>query len=485
MCRPVEANGGREGTHAFGVLCVCLLVPLEAGAAGLSSPSSALRYTNVTSLTLEYDVGEDAGDVARAELWVTEDGGASWRLERLDDDLRSPVRFKAERDGQYGFYVVLTDRAGNRSLPRGEPSGGRTPSQLTLVVDTRAPKVEILGPRGGPFGRARGVRVAWRASDEYLAASPVTIDYTTDDGRTWEQVASGLDAAGSHVWRPPPGGAAPRSSPEDRQRGVRRYRFRVTAIDRAGNVKSVAAIDDVLLDDEPPVVRAADPPSQSRAAPVRAREGEVQVAYEASDRGASGLESVRLYVTSDGGRTWHEAVVDEDSESPLVWTPERPGKYGFYLVGTDRAGNVGRIPSRGTKPQLLREVGAVGLVVRLGTFNPGGCYRGGGSYEIRWRASGQGLGATPVRIEYSLDGGGSWTEISRDRPASGVHAWKLPRADTERAMVRVRAAGPAGVSGEAVSKRPFVIDSTPPRASLRFDPGAQEVAAGLAWSPVT
>jgi hypothetical protein len=97
-------------------------------------------------------------------------------------------------------------------------------------------------------------------------------------------------------------------------------------------------------------------------------------------------------------------------------------------------------------------------------------------------ASGEGLAERSVAIECSLDGGGSWTEIARDRPSSGRCAWDLPRADTERALVRVRATTAQGVSGAAKSKRPFVIDSTPPRAVVRVDPAAQENLAPVASS---
>ena len=305
----------RTGPMVAG-LRVLLLVFVAASA--LMRSSLAADHTNLRRFNVDYPVPDDVKDVARVELWITEDGGAKWRRYGFDEDAVSPIGFKAERDGQYGFYVVLEDHVGNRSEG---PDEGDTP-QLTVIVDTRPPKVEVLSPRGGPFGRSRGVRIAWRVSDEYLADAPVAIDYTTDDGRSWAGVAAGLDAAGTHVWRPT--GRIPK--------GVRRYRFRVTARDRAGNVRSVASADDVILDDEPPVVRPTGPKETGG--------GEVAVKYVAEDKGASGIESVRLYVTLDGGRTWTEAALDDDGKSPLAWTPARPGEHGLYLVGTDRAGTL-------------------------------------------------------------------------------------------------------------------------------------------------
>ncbi|MHC4248947.1 MAG: tetratricopeptide repeat protein, partial [Planctomycetota bacterium] len=64
--------------------------------------------------------------------------------------------------------------------------------------------------------------------------------------------------------------------------------------------------------------------------------------------------------------------------------------------------------------------------------------------------------------------------------SSGEFRWTVPKVDAERALVRATARAPSGEAGSDVSRRPFVIDSTPPRAVVAFDASAQDVPVPLA-----
>ena len=422
-----------------------------------------VRYARKRSFNVGY--GEQK-DVGRAQLWITENGGAEWRAHGYYARGRSLVRVQAEKDGTYGFCVVLEDRAGNKTP---EPEPGTSP-QITIVVDTRPPELEILSPRGGFFGPERGVKLEWRLFDEYPADDCVSIEISSDGGKSWSPVATGRPAVGAYGWVPP-------APPGERARSVR---FRLAALDRAGNEARVES-GDVVLDERPPVVSAAGPPGKAG--------GEVTVAYKAEDGEGAGLESVRLYVSKDAGATWSEGALDDDGASPLVWRPDESGEYGLYLAGIDRAGNSAPAPAAGADPQLVVAV-RVGPKVRLLTFDTVGFHRGGSSEPLRWEAEGGGVAEKSVTLEYSLDGGGSWNQIATGQPSSGEFAWRLPRADTEKALVRVTVRGvtvrgvtagnEAGDVARAISGRPFTIDSTPPRAVVRFDPSAQAEPAPLA-----
>ncbi len=444
------------------LVAVPATVTAAAPAAGESpaEQDTAAVYTNRVRFNVGYEAPKD---VARVRLWITTDGGAAWKPYGYDGDCASPAGVKVDADGTYGFYVSLEDAAGHA---KSAPADGARP-ELVVVVDTAPPEVELLGPRGGFFGsagassRRRPVRVEWRAWDEYASGKCVAVEVSTDGGKTWTAAAIDLPATGAWDWRPA------KDSTE-----VRTVRFRVSARDRAGNSASAESKMDVRLDDEPPVVRATG------CSP--GRPAGVAVAWETLDPGGAGVESVRLYFSTDGGDTWTEDAFDGDGESPIEWTPERSATCGIYLAGTDRAGNAAPGPVPGAAPQLAAVQVRVGPGVALVSPSGPGPYKGGDAISVRWEATGTDLPEESVSVEFSLDGGATWKPVAADQPPAGAFEWTLPKTDTEQALVRVTACNARGDVGCAISARPFAIDSTPPEAVVGFDPDAQVEAEPLA-----
>ncbi len=451
---------GRAYWTSIAAVTLAAVASCSAARAGEPPPSEEqVRYSGKRSFKVGY--GEQK-DVGRARLWASESGGAEWRPHGYYARGRSVVQVDTERDGSYGFYVVLEDLAGNKSP---EPEPGTSP-QVTIVVDTKPPDLEILSPRVGFYGPGRGVELKWRLSDEYAADDCVSIEMSPDGGESWGVIAKSRPAVGSYTWTLPD----PKKSDPKKAERPGPVRFRLSGRDLAGNEARVES-KELVYDDRPPFVHASGQPATAGA--------EVTVAYAAKEGEGARLESVRAYVSTDGGATWSEAAVDADGVSPLVWRAGQSGKYGMFLAGTDRAGNAAPAPAPGADPQITFEV-RVGPKVKLFTFDTVGFYKGGSSEPVRWEVKGEGLGERCVTLEYSLDGGETWEVVAKDQPPSCELSWTLPRADTEKALVRVTARNQAGEVGRAVSGRPFTIDSTPPRAVVRFDPSAEKAPAPTA-----
>lgn len=87
--------------------------------------------------SIPYEVKSTGARIQLVELWITQDGGASWRLAAYDQDCASP--FECElADGNYGYRIVVEDEYANRS---GYPRPGDVPN-AEMLIDVRAPVVE-------------------------------------------------------------------------------------------------------------------------------------------------------------------------------------------------------------------------------------------------------------------------------------------------------------------------------------------------------
>lgn len=160
---------------------------------------------------LPYEASLGAGATSkRAELWITEDGGATWNLAGYDHDATAPFDIELA-EGRYGFHVVVEDRDGNRSA---YPAPGDAPSG-ELVVDRTPPVVEWGDPAVAPTGERSNdgqamlaVRVPYRVRDLLLDTERLEFDYRTETA-PWIAIPGEHGSDGSLSWSLPERGEEP------------------------------------------------------------------------------------------------------------------------------------------------------------------------------------------------------------------------------------------------------------------------------------
>nr|BFD63331.1 hypothetical protein BdHM001_20120 [Bdellovibrio sp. HM001] len=117
-------------------------------------------------------------------------------------------------------------------------------------------------------------------------------------------------------------------------------------------------------------------------------------------------------------------------------------------------------------------------VVTLNSMNTHGIYKGGTTRSISWSAQDMSFTATPTTLFYSTDGGVSWQVIADNQPPTGIYSWTIPSINSSNVRIKVATHDVHGRSSEAVSTKPFTIDSTGPTLSV-LSPGASESWNGL------
>ncbi len=219
-------------------------------------------------VTMEYEVSKfGPSGVGSVELYVTRDNGLTWkRVEgehgagavpaASSDVIRRTISVDLVEDGGYGFFLVVKSGAGLGERP---PRSGDAP-QMRVELDTTVPEAELYGPQANPSQRET-LLLTWKASDNKLAGSPVTLQWAERRDGPWEYIgAPQLPNSGSFAWR------VPRSVPP-------KVYLRLTVRDAAGNAAVAETRDPVLVDLTVPVsrilglVRAARegcPPSPGR-----------------------------------------------------------------------------------------------------------------------------------------------------------------------------------------------------------------------------
>jgi hypothetical protein len=180
------------------------------------------RMTRSRNFKLRYDVDSVGPEgIESVTLWVTRDGGRTWRTWGTDSDNTSPFEVNVEEDGVYGFRVVVK---GVNGLEGKSPNTG-DPADLWVGVDTTKPTGKIVS---APFGTGKETGhliINWQAGDERLATRPITIQFSQSRDGPWTPIAAGLPNNGRYAWLVDP--RAPKS-----------IYLRLEVRDEAGNVQS-------------------------------------------------------------------------------------------------------------------------------------------------------------------------------------------------------------------------------------------------------
>jgi Tfp pilus assembly protein PilF len=380
-----------------------------------------------------------------AELYYTTDGGATWKSYGFFKELDKPFTFTAESEGRYGFFVTLIDQKGNSDVT----PVGKTPPQITVLFDWTPPEVTLISPAGGEIiGGQKAFDVKWKATDDYMAEKPISIEHSTDGGKSWAMIAKGLDNSGMYSWTPAAGVSG-------------RMLVRVSAADEAGHVTRAACKSQILIDTVAPTATLIGPTLAART--------DVPLDVKTDDGDGSGVAEAELYSSVDNGATWTPAGKAAAAQ-PLVFRGTT-GTYGLFATATDKEGNVGAAPTPGQAPQITLTIDTKKPLVRLGTLNAGGVLAGGVQTAVEWEAVTANPVDRPISIFISPDGGNTWAPAATDLVNSGTYLWDVPKINSSNCLLKVTIKDASGATGSAQSAKAFIIDSTKPTSAIGLPAG--------------
>ncbi len=159
-----------------------------------------IQMTNSPRFNLDYEVS-DAGDsgVDRVELWITSDDGQTWKAYGADDDLTSPFLVELNREGIYGFRLLIRNGLGASADP---PRPGDS-ADLWVGIDLTPPQTRITSARLGTGSQVGFLDIDFVATDQNLPDKPIRLSYAERLEGPWMPIAEPLPNSGFHRWRIP------------------------------------------------------------------------------------------------------------------------------------------------------------------------------------------------------------------------------------------------------------------------------------------
>lgn len=186
----------------------------------------------------------------------------------------------------------------------------------------------------------------------------------------------------------------------------------------------------------------------------------VEIEYAVNEE-ALPLDSVRLWYTTDEGKTWIEAPDDKDRQSPIAFHAPGGGKYGVYVAAANAFGASGTAPASGTVPQLTFLVDYTPPVVQLQSLRAAELPTGQKVIEIQWSAIDAQFGPRPITLLYQRLPQDEWLPVNPDPLANtGRFDWRIPQGLTGAIAVKAAA---TDLGGHVIDSQPQVIDLSLPK----------------------
>lgn len=166
--------------------------------AGARTGSVRRRVLNDRKFQIGYRLHGESGTGALAvDLYITDDGGATWYRYGPDSDKRSPVEVDVPRDGVYGFTLGFRDEA----RPATDAPQNGDPPSMEVVVDTVPPTIELGRTERGRAANASKLRLSWTYADGLPALRPIMLFYSPTGQAPWTPIVEEpLENTGSYTW---------------------------------------------------------------------------------------------------------------------------------------------------------------------------------------------------------------------------------------------------------------------------------------------
>ncbi len=528
-------------------------------AAGLGSSANAAEphLTNSTSFRIPFYVEAEEGQQlpGYAVLFGARDGGQMQQLKRVPVSAGS-FQFSAPSDGLWDFAIRMTDRAG---VP--DPADGPLKSEVQVIVDTAAPRLDVELIDGGngtvyvkwnvpedcvpgsiQFEYAEGTNGQWKP----LQMSPGTSGEATIHTRPGTSVAvrgSVSDRAGNAgnvrremitsvpVAKPAPQSpqysAAPAphlpavaapvgQMPFQIQQSTGQRAFPAPAISgpavgavEAMNIPQTGAVapaqptgvalpntvqpsafasQGMAQNPYPAATNAWTDPSR----PVTAATPSVQtsipgqptvqlvanavfnVDYAVEDVGPSGVSSVELFVTENGGQKWFRYGNDTDMKSPMLVDVQGEGTFGFAIRVRNGVGFIDTPPQPGDAPEIVVTVDQTAPVTQLAV--PEVRIQSNPLVHLEWNV--QDVQSTNVRLEWATSTSGPWIPVFDWQQDPGRIDWPIQANSPHSVHFRLLARDAAGNIGSSQTSQPVLIDLKRPKARMI---GVQPAARSIGY----
>jgi hypothetical protein len=372
-------------------------------------------------------------NIENVKIEFSTNGGATWNL----------ITGSTPSDGHFTWEPVPAVSSTICRIKVSDALDG-SPADLSdgnfAITNQTIQIMEVTSPNGGEeFLAGTTQNITWYSS----GIASVDIEFTTDNGLTWSTIVTGAAGSGSYEWSPIPdiNSTQCKVRVKDNEDG--------SPSDESNSVFTIHPIQNLTV--------------------ISPNGGEVFVAGDPVNItwNTQGVENVKIEFTVNNG------ILEEDWFTLVESTPSD----GSYQTGFS-------IPSEQYRIRISDADDGSPMDQSDGTFtvldqpqisvispNGGEYWLVGETYEINWQSN----NVQDVKIEYTTNGGFSWSIIIASTPSDGIYENWTPSASDTSSNCLVRISDAADGAPSDVSDNFFTIHGANRHLSFVFPNGGEHI----------
>ena len=352
-----------------------------------------------------------ATNISNVKIEFTTNSGGSW----------STITASTPNTGVYSWSPIPNVSSLQCKLRISNTVNG-VPSVVSdsnfTITSVGSKLISVTSPNGGEKWIAGSTQsITWSAT----GIANVKIEYTVDNGISWNTITASTPSTGFYTWTQVPN--LPSTNCKIR-------------ISDAQTGSPSDDSDNFFTISPAPVIKVVAPDG-----------GEVWISgtQQTIQYTSQNVANVKIEFTTDGGASWTTLISSTPSIGAYLWS-SIPNVISYQckvrisdaLFGSPVAISDNNFTiSNQTQPLQT---------IKVLSPNGGEEWFAGSSDNIKWQSG----NIVNVKIEYTLNGGGSWNTIVASTPSTGVYSWNsIPNVSSLQCLVRISnadASAPSDVS---------------------------------------
>ena len=414
--------------------------PVQAGSITVTAPNGGEAWTVGSSQSITWSSANVSGNV---KLEYSTNGGSGW----------TTISASTANDGTESWTVpnAVTTQGRVRVTSVNETTV-KDVSDANFTIQAPPPTLTVTAPNGGEsWTVGTSQSITWSSAN---LSGNVKLEYSLDGGSNWATIAATTANDGTEAWSIP-------NTP------TTQARVRVSSVN-SPSVSDTSNADFTLLAQ----------PALTLTAPNGGESWTVGSVQSITWTTVNVSGTVKLEYSATGAAPWTPIAASTANDGAEDWTvPNAPTTLARVRISSVDA------PTVNDTSNAAFTIAAVPVpTLTLTAPNGGQNLVVGDVQSITWTSANI---SGNVMLEYSIDGGTSWTPISASTANDGTESWTVPNFLTTLARVRVSSVANSSVND--VSDANFSIVAAPVPTLAMTSPNGGEVwtigsVKTLTWS---